>query len=174
LKYKKPLISTWPDHEKHRRQLQLELRWAKCKKKMVPNDEEPSLNTESDLDSDIECTGWSGDISHVLSDSEDDEDWEDADSEDTEDSEEFESDEDSDEDFDLEELEGQDPVEGLRKCWEWELELQKLTQLTSYEVLLQKKTSKEWKTAKAYGDGLGAKDAQIQVKKVQFQTLYVS
>jgi hypothetical protein len=57
----------------------------------VPNDEEPSLNAESDSDSDIEGTGWTGDISHVLSDSEDDEDWEDADSEDTEDSEEFAS-----------------------------------------------------------------------------------
>jgi hypothetical protein len=121
---------------------------GKVQKKMVPNNEEPSLNAKSDSDLDIEC-GWTGDISHVLSDSEDDEDWKDADSEDTEDSEEFESDEDSDEDFDLEELEGQDLVEGLRKCWELELELQKLTQPTSYEVLLQKKTLKEWKTAEA-------------------------
>jgi hypothetical protein len=124
-------------------------RVGKVREKTVPNDEKPSLNAENDLDSDIECTGWTGDISHVLSDSEDDEDWEDADSEDSEDSEESESDEDSDEDFDLEELEGQDLVEGLRKCWELELELQKLTQPTSYEVLLQKKTSKEWKTAEA-------------------------
>jgi len=63
---------------------------GKAQKKTVPNDDEISLNAESDLD--IKCTGWTGDINHVLSDSEDDEAWEDADSEDSEDSEEFESD----------------------------------------------------------------------------------
>ena len=195
-------------------------RVGKVQKKMVPNDEEPSLNAERDSDSDIECTGWTGDISHVLSDSEDDEDWEDADSEDTEDSEEFESDEDSDEDFDLKCKPGatdccakrildlqpdfqeqkslvQEVIEaaghlcifllkfhcelsfielfwGAVKRYLWENcddsfttlqeNMPKALASVSVETIWKwEHWMKQW--MEAYGDGLGAKDAQIQVKK---------
>jgi hypothetical protein len=89
-------------------------------------------DTELTEESDVECTGWTGGINHVLSDSED---HEDSDWEDTDDEESFtaDSDTDSDEDLDLEELEGQDLVEGLKKHWELELELQMLSQPTPYE-----------------------------------------
>ena len=98
----------------------------------------PAEDLEMESESDVECTGWTGGISHPfkLSDSEDDSVWLDSD-----------TDVDSDEDFDLEELEGQDLVEGLKKYWEQELQL--LTQQTPYELLLQKKTSRDWKTAEA-------------------------
>ena len=61
--------------------------------------EDSEMESESDV---VECTGWTGGISHPfkLSDSEDDSVWLGSD-----------TDVDSDEDFDLEELEGQDLVE---------------------------------------------------------------
>jgi hypothetical protein len=102
-------------------------------------------DTELTEENDVECTGWTGGINHVWSDSEDDEDsdWEDTDDEG------FTADSDTDSDEDLEELEGQDLVEGLKKHWELELELQMLLQLTPYELLLEKKKPQQWKNAEA-------------------------
>ena len=91
-------------------------------------------DTELTEESNVECTNWTKGINYVLSDSEDDEDsdWEDTDNE----SFTAESDTDSDKDLDLKELEGQILVEGLKKHWELELELQMLSQLTPYVLLL--------------------------------------
>jgi hypothetical protein len=127
-------------------------RTGKAQKKNKFNDEAAGESSSSDTgimgDSDVECTGWTGGVNHVLSDSEDDETWEETHSV-TDSLDSAESEIDSDEDLDLEELEGQDLVEGLKKCWELELELQMLTQLTPYELLLEKRTSQEWKNAEA-------------------------
>jgi hypothetical protein len=105
-------------------------------------------DTESEEDTDIECTHWTGGVNHTMSDSDsDDEIWEDTHlvvtcSDD-------ESDVKGDEDFDLEELEGQELIEGLKKHWELELDLQALSQLTPYELLSEKQTSQEWKSAES-------------------------
>jgi len=95
-------------------------------------------------DSDLECTGWSGGVNHVLSDSEHDEDWEDVHSV-SEDS----TADDSDSDGDLEELEGQDLLEGLEKHWEVEQEMQDLMKPMLYDILMGKKMVKEWKRVEA-------------------------
>jgi hypothetical protein len=66
---------------------------GKVQKKTMLDNEESSSKSEGD----IEYTGWTGGISHVLSDSEDDEAW--VDTDDLDSTKDFESDMDSDEDF---------------------------------------------------------------------------
>jgi hypothetical protein len=134
-----------PQPPKARKAAAARAREGKAQKKVMLNNEDAlelsSDNMQLEKESDAECTDWTGGVNHVLSDSENDEDWEDIYSASEA------SDSDNDEDHDLEELEGQDLVEGLHKYWA--LELQELAQLTPYELLLQKKIPKEWKKAEA-------------------------
>lgn len=95
-------------------------------------------------DADDECTRWMGGVSHTLLDSEEDSDWLDAGSDSglsdtTRDT--------DDDDSDLEELEGDDLVEGLRKQYQLQKELQDLRRPSPYESILHPKTCTEWKRA---------------------------
>jgi hypothetical protein len=106
-----------------------------------------SLNQINDYNSDIECPGWTGGVNHVPSDTEtdsDDEDWKNTDL----DSEGSESDKDSN--VDLEELEGEDLLDGLWNKWELlQQELEDLMKPTPYEHILKKTMTKKWKKAEA-------------------------
>ena len=118
------------------------------------SDLEPAGNCNSY----IECTGWTGGVGYVPSDTDmetddSDMDWKDthldgecagSDSEDSEEGGE-----------DLEDLEGQDLLDGLRNKWELlQQELEDLEKPTPYECILKKTTTKMWKQAEA-SQGLG-------------------
>ncbi|KAH9014352.1 hypothetical protein EDB83DRAFT_2529309 [Lactarius deliciosus] len=129
---------------------------------------EPDGNHEPD----IECTGWTGGVNYVPSDTDsnsDDEDWKETDLDDESDS--------ADGGGELEGLEGEDLLDGLQN--EWELQQQELESLekpTPYEHILGKTMAKEWKKAEAKrGLGYNGQSArrkreitqQLQVKEVQ-------
>ncbi|KAH9024499.1 hypothetical protein EDB85DRAFT_2181548 [Lactarius pseudohatsudake] len=99
---------------------------------------EPNGNHEPD----IECTGWTGGVNYVPSDTDsdsDDEDWKETD-----------LDDESDGGGELEDLEGEDLLDGLRNEWELlQQELESLEEPTPYEHLLGKTMAKEWKKAEA-------------------------
>jgi hypothetical protein len=126
---------------------------ARYQKKAIPSD---STLEQSDTDNihnpAIECTGWTGGVKHVLSDTEtdsNDEDWKNTDLG----GEGSESDE--EDNVDLEELEGEDLLDGLRNKWELlQQELENLANPYPYEHILKKTKAKEWKNAEAQR-GLG-------------------
>jgi uncharacterized sporulation protein YeaH/YhbH (DUF444 family) len=115
--------------------------------------------SEDDHDSDIECTGWTGGVNHVPSDTDTDsgdEDWKDTDLDGGS------ADSDEDDNEDLEDLEGEDLLDGLQKKWELlQQELEDLEKPTPYECILKKTTAKEWKKAEARrGLGYNGKSAR--------------
>jgi hypothetical protein len=102
-------------------------------------------NTDNIHNPAIECTGWTGGVKHVLSDTETDfneEDWKNTDGEGSESNKE--------DNADLEELKGEDLLDGLWNKWELlQQELENLANPTPYEHILKKTKAKEWKNAKA-------------------------
>jgi hypothetical protein len=94
---------------------------AKFQKKMAEVADQVTEPTELDVeharehDSDLECTSWTGTANYVPSDT-DDEDWNDTDLNGG--GVKLESNEDSDDEHDLEDLEGEDLLDGLRNHWE--------------------------------------------------------
>jgi hypothetical protein len=99
----------------------------------------------------VECTGWTGGVNHVPSDTErdsDDEDWKDTDLDGGDD-------ENDDDDDDLEDLEGEDLLESLQNKWVLlQQEIEELEKPTPYEHILKKTVAGEWKKAEAQR-GLG-------------------
>ncbi|KAI9452726.1 hypothetical protein BJY52DRAFT_1402484 [Lactarius psammicola] len=115
----------------------------------IPSDSELDLainqrNPDGTHDSDIECTGWTGGVNYVSSDTDtDDEGWKETDL----DGEGVGSDE--DDNRDLEDLEGEDLLDGLRNKWELQQELEDLAKPTPYKHVMKKTIAKEWKKAEA-------------------------
>ncbi|KAF8150544.1 hypothetical protein B0H34DRAFT_678359 [Crassisporium funariophilum] len=105
------------------------------------NMETSTEESETKQGSDIECTGQSGGIAHVPSDSDDNaSDWEYRDT----DSEASESDGEE-----MEDLKGADLIKSLRKWYQLEMELEELAKPTPYKVLMLKRTRKDWTKAEA-------------------------
>ncbi|KAI9456573.1 hypothetical protein BJY52DRAFT_1224236 [Lactarius psammicola] len=115
----------------------------------IPSDSELDLainqrNPDGTHDSDIECTGWTGGVNYVPSDTDtDDEGWKETDL----DGEGVGSDE--DDNRDLEDLEGEELLDGLRNKWELQQELEDLAKPTPYKHVMKKTIAKEWKKAEA-------------------------
>ncbi|KIJ46039.1 hypothetical protein M422DRAFT_250466 [Sphaerobolus stellatus SS14] len=107
-------------------------RAARWSKKQPPPAPEFIETSDSDSNSDIECTGWTGGVSHIISDYED-----------------------SDagysivEDGFLEELGRDDLIEGLQREWQNQLDLELLAKPTATEVLMREVGSKQWKAAES-------------------------
>jgi hypothetical protein len=120
-------------------------------------------------DPDIECTGWTGGVNYVPSDSDsDDEDWKDTDW-DGPDGGGAESNDNDNED--LEDLEGGDLLDGLRNKWELlQQELEDLAKPTPYEHILKKTRAKEWKKAETKR-GLGYNGLSARRKREIAQQL---
>jgi len=127
-------------------------RAAKSQKKTVEvveisSNSDSATEPDHEHEPDIECTGWTGGVNYVPSDSDpdsDDEDWKDTDW----DGGGAESDEDCNED--LEDLEGQDLLDALRNKWELlQQELEDLAKPTPYEHISKKTGAREWKKAEA-------------------------
>ncbi|KAH9039650.1 hypothetical protein EDB85DRAFT_2181181 [Lactarius pseudohatsudake] len=120
---------------------------------------EPNGNHEPD----IECTGWTGGVNYVPSDTDsdsDDEDWKETD-----------LDDESDGGGELEDLEGEDLLDGLRNEWELlQQELESLEEPTPYKHLLGKTMAKEWKKAEAKR-GLGYNGQSARRKREITQQL---
>jgi hypothetical protein len=117
--------------------------------------------SESDVDSDCECTGWTGGVNFVPSDSDSDSDkeWKDTDLDE-------DSDEDGNESLELD-LEG---VGGLPNKWELQQELEDLAKPTPYEHILRKTTGKEWKKVEGHR-GLGYNGQSTRRKREIAQEL---
>ncbi|KAH9018306.1 hypothetical protein EDB84DRAFT_1626781 [Lactarius hengduanensis] len=125
---------------------------------------EPDGNHEPD----IECTGWTGGVNYVPSDTDsDDEEWKETD---------LDLDDESDGPGndgggDLEDLEGEDLLDGLRNELELlQQELKDLEKPTPYEHVLRKTTAKEWKKAEAKR-GLGYNGQSARRKREIAQQL---
>ena len=146
-----------PQTKKSQKAAAARARAARSRKKAVhdtPSD--PAIEQsepDNDHNSDIECTGWTGGVNNVLSDTETDsdrdEDWKNTDL----DNEGSESDE--EDNADLEALEGENLLDGLRNKWELlQQELENLAKPTPYEHILKKTMPKDWENAEAQR-GLG-------------------
>jgi hypothetical protein len=132
-------------------------------------------NDNHDSDSDIECTGWTGTVAYVPSDSDSDldSDWRDTDSDLDGGGVELKSDEDGcqygchDNNEDLEDLEAEDLLDGL---WnQWELLQQELESKPKALASVSVETIRKWehwmkRWMEPYRGGLDAKQAQFQVK----------
>ena len=88
------------------------------------NNMEHKMEPSADSDSEIEYTGWTGGINHILLDSED-EDW-------------------TNSDFDLEKLEGEELIKSLQIKCQHKVDLEQLAMLpTPYKSLLLARTPKD-------------------------------
>ena len=95
--------------------------------------------SDSDSDLDIECTGWTGGICHVISDSED--------SDAGYSTVEYGG---EDDDYSFEELVGDELISGLQKEWQMRHDLEQLAKPTVTEILLHQIGPKEWKKAESH------------------------
>ncbi|KIJ35021.1 hypothetical protein M422DRAFT_262759 [Sphaerobolus stellatus SS14] len=121
--------------------------WARAGKaaKRQEQDEPIVINliSESEEDSDIECTSWQGSVSHTMSDCKD-----------AENSYITVSDGNENiridmEDENLEILVGEGVIDGLRKACQVQRDLEGLSTSTPYEIVMEKKGAKQWKEAEA-------------------------
>jgi len=117
-------------------------RAVKSQKKMVPDLELtfPNSAIEQLESEDFECTGWTGGVNNVSSDTDTDDEWKDTDQDG--------GDEDSEQDSGNESLESDIEGEDLLN------DLEDLAKPTPYEHILKRTTAKEWKKAESHR-GLG-------------------
>jgi hypothetical protein len=161
-----------PSTKKAQKAAAARARAAKSQKKMVEVADPVVEQSEPDdnHDSDIECTGWTGTVNYVPSDTDDDKD--DKDRKDTDlDGGGVELESDEDDDNDLEDLEGEDLLDGLRNQWELlQQELEDLEKPTPYEHILKTTTTREWERAEAKR-GLGYNGQSARRKREITQQL---
>ncbi|KAI9442866.1 hypothetical protein BJY52DRAFT_1229078 [Lactarius psammicola] len=137
----------------------------------IPSDSELDLainqhNPDGTHNLDIECTGWTGGVNYVPSDTDtDNEGWKETDL----DGEGVGSDEDNNRD--LEDLEGEDLLDGLQNKWELQQELEDLAKPTPYKHVMKKTIAKEWKKAEAK-QGLGYNGQSARRKREVAQQLW--